>query len=410
MATNSALKRLEQTTFKLRALLNITLAINENLTQDELLQRYEDMLHRDLNIGKLLLFKRGVTWKCILNKGYSEEFVQNIDVQKDLLKYEEISFDWGKKAESSLDTYDIIVPVQHKGTPIAFVIIGDVDEDSEGVSPIIKHLNFIQTLSNIIIVAIENMRLFNESLRQEAMKKELELASKMQSMLIPHESVLPKNKRVYMTAFYHPHLEVGGDYYDYIELSKDEVGFCISDVSGKGISAALLMSNFQANLRALYTHEISLPALIEKLNERVINSANGEKFITLFVGKYNFKTRELEYINAGHNHPFLYRKDLNELVYLDKGCVGIGMLDEIPVIRKGSITIEGPAKVLCYTDGLIELLDGKGVSFGTGEIEECLMNNFPIQTNIERIIERQGILEGSAKIFDDISILGIEFF
>lgn len=410
MATNSALKRLEQTTFKLRALLNITLAINENLTQDELLQHYEDMLHRDLNIGKLLLFKKGDSWRCILNKGYSGEFVRKIDVEKDLLKYDEISFEWANKSESTLGTYDIVVPVQHKGNPIAYVIIGDVDEDTEGVSPIIKHLNFIQTLSNIIIVAIENMRLFNESLRQEAMRKELELASKMQSMLIPNQGSLPKNKRVYMTAFYHPHLEVGGDYYDYIELSKDEFGFCISDVSGKGISAALLMSNFQANLRALFSHEISLPALIEKLNERVINAANGEKFITLFIGKYNFKTRELEYINAGHNHPFLYRKDLNELVYLDKGCVGIGMLDEIPVIRKGSITIEGPAKVLCYTDGLVELLDGKGVSFGTGEIEECLMNNYPIQENIDRVINKQGIIEGSAKIFDDISILGLEFF
>ncbi|MBN2484690.1 MAG: SpoIIE family protein phosphatase [Bacteroidales bacterium] len=410
MASNTAIKRLEQTTFKLRALLNITLAINENHTQEELLQHYIDLLHSDLNIGKLILFKRDESWKCIINMGYSNEFIDNIDVEKDLLKYDEISFDWKSNTESNLGTYDIVVPIQHKGIPIAFIIIGDVDEDSEGVSPIIKHLNFIQTLSNIIIVAIENIRLFNESLRQEAMRKELELASKMQSMLIPHQNSLPKNKRVYMTAFYQPHLEVGGDYYDYIELSKDEIGFCISDVSGKGISAALLMSNFQANLRALFSHEISLPALIEKLNERVINAANGEKFITLFIAKYNFKTRELEYINAGHNHPFLFRKDLNELVYLDKGCVGIGMLDEIPVIRKGSITIEGPAKLLCYTDGLVELMDGKGVSFGTGEIEECLMNAYPIQENIDRIISLQGIIEGSAKIFDDISILGLELY
>lgn len=410
MVKNSAIKRLEQTNFKLKALLNITLAINENLSQDNLLERYVDLLHNDLNIGKLILFKLEDNWKCILNKGYKESFVTNIDVEKDLLQYEEISFDWSSNKTSSLGTYDIVVPVQHKGIPIAYVIIGDIDEDTEGVSPIIKHLNFIQTLSNIIIVAIENIRLFNESLRQEAMRKELELASKMQSMLIPSESILPQTEKIHMTAFYHPHLEVGGDYYDYIELRKDEIGFCISDVSGKGISAALLMSNFQANLRALFSHEISLPALVEKLNERVINSANGEKFITLFIAKYNFKTRELEYINAGHNQPILYRKDVNELTYLDKGCVGIGMLDEIPMIRKGSVTIEGPAKILCYTDGLVELMDGKGVSFGTGEIEECIFNGKPIENNIQTIIEKQGILEGSTKIFDDISILGVEFF
>lgn len=410
MGKNTAIKRLEQTTFKLRALLNITLAINENLSQEDLLKSYTELLHKDLNIGKLLLFKFGENWRCILNKGYTQDFVDQIDIEKDLLQYDEISFEWGNGKNSGLGKYDIIVPVHHHGKPIAYVIIGDIDEEGEGVSPIIKHLNFIQTLSNIIIVAIENMRLFNESLRQEAMRKELELASKMQSMLIPNQGVLPQNERVNMTAFYHPHLEVGGDYYDYIVLNKDEIGFCISDVSGKGISAALLMSNFQANLRAMFTHEISLSALVEKLNERVINSANGEKFITLFVAKYNFKTRELEYINAGHNQPIMYRKDINELTFLDKGCVGIGMLDEIPMIRKGSITIEGPAKILCYTDGLVELMDGKGVSFGTGEIEECIINKKPMAENLQTIIKKQGILDGSASIFDDISMLGVELF
>jgi sigma-B regulation protein RsbU (phosphoserine phosphatase) len=299
--------------------------------------------------------------------------------------------------------------VINKGKPVAYVIIGDLEE-GEGVSPIIKHLNFIQTLTNIIVVAIENIRFFKESLRQEAIKKELELASKMQNMLIPSTSILPRNEKIWMTTFYLPHFEVGGDYYDYIPLGKNEFGFCIADVSGKGMSAALLMSNFQANLRALFTPDISLDALIEKLNERVMFSANGEKFITLFVGKFNYKTRELDYINAGHNQPMLYLKKKKELKLLSRGCVGIGMIDEIPLIRKGSETIEEPAKIICYTDGLVELIDEKKISFGTKEIEDCIINNHSIDQNIEAIIKKQGIREGSASIFDDISILGIEFF
>jgi sigma-B regulation protein RsbU (phosphoserine phosphatase) len=238
----------------------------------------------------------------------------------------------------------------------------------------------------------------------------MELASKMQNMLIPNSSILPKNDKICMTAFYLPHLDVGGDYYDYIQLNRNEFGFCIADVSGKGMSAALLMSNFQANLRALFTYDISLDALIEKLNDRVLHSANGEKFITLFVGKFNYKTRELEYINAGHNQPMMYFKSKRELMLLNKGCVGIGMIDEIPIIRKGSLTIEEPAKIICYTDGLVELIDGKQVSFGTKEIEDCIMNGHSIDENIQAIIRKQGIFEGSAAIFDDISILGIEFF
>lgn len=404
----ASIKRLQLTTFKLRALLNITQAINENLTQNQLLERYEELLTKDLNISKVLVFKYEDTWKCILKSGDIGATFESIDVEKDLLPIDEISF-VTSTSNAPLNDFDIVIPVINKGTPIAFVIIGDIEE-GEGVSPTIKHLNFIQTLSNIIIVAIENIRLFKESLRQEAFKKELELASKMQNLLIPNQENLPRNKKVHVTAFYHPHFEVGGDYYDYLELSKDEFGFCISDVSGKGMPAALLMSNFQANLRALFTHEISLAALVEKLNERVMHAAGGEKFITLFLGKFNFKTRELEYINAGHNHPILYLKKKKTLALLNKGCVGIGMLDEIPMIRKGSITIEENTKILCYTDGLIELLDGKGISYATKEIEECLTNDKGIESNIADIIEKQGIIDGSASIFDDISIFGIEIY
>jgi phosphoserine phosphatase RsbU/P len=390
-------------------LLNITQSINENLTQDELLSRYASILMEDLSIGKLVLFKLDETWKCILSAGVTDNSVTLIDVQNDLLPFDEIAFVSSVQTEN-LSNYDIIIPIIHNGKHIAFVIIGDIDEEGEGISPTIKHLNFIQTISNIIIVAIENIRLFNESLKQEALKKELELASKMQNMLIPHTNILPKNDSIRMTAFYHPHFEVGGDYYDYIVLDKDEVGFCISDVSGKGMSAALLMSNFQANLRALFTHEISLIALVEKLNDRVLHAANGEKFITLFIAKYNFKTKELEYINAGHNQPILYQKNSKKLSFLDKGCVGIGMLDEIPIIKKGSFSIEEPTKIFCYTDGLVELMDGRGVTIGTTEIEDCLRNPESMEDNINTIIKKQKILDGSTAIFDDISILGIELF
>ncbi len=407
MASKASIKRLKLTTFKLRALLNITRSINENLTREELLSRYEDILRNDLKIGKLILYKLEEDWKCILSSGIIRK-QPDIDVEKDLIQYEEITFLTGIKSKA-LTNYDIIIPVIHKNKHIAFVIIGDIDEDSEGISPTIKHLNFIQTISNIIIVAIENIRLFKESLKQEAIKKELELASKMQNMLIPNIKSLPKNEGIEVTTFYHPHLEVGGDYYDCISLSDHEIGFCISDVSGKGMSAALLMSNFQANLRALFNNEISLEKLVCKLNDRVMHAANGEKFITLFVARFDSSNKVFEYVNAGHNQPILYSKSNKTLTFLDKGCVGIGMLDEIPVVNKGAFVIEGPTKLLCYTDGLIELLEEDEVSFGTNFIEGEIKNDDPLKVNIDEIIAKQGILKDSANIFDDISILGIEF-
>ena len=410
MAGANIPERLKISTFKLNALLTITQAINENLPQNELLQHYEKMLKEDLNIGKMLIFKyNGIAWECLLSSGIKENSSLELDVEMELLKYEEITFITSKSISLN-EPFDIVIPVYNNNKPLAFVLIGDIEEEGEGVSPTIKHLHFIQTLSSIIIVAIENMRLFQESLRQMAMKKEMELASRMQSMLIPNNSELPKNKDIWISAFYHPHLDVGGDYYDVIALNNNELGFCIADVSGKGISAALLMSNFQANLRALFTSEISLPTLVEKLNERVLKSANGEKFITLFIGKYDTVTHELEYINAGHNHPILFETVSKNLVFLKEGCVGMGMLDEIPVIRKGVFQIKETTKLLCYTDGLVELMDDKEVEFGTNLLEQHLSNNLNILESINSIIEDQHILSGNKAIFDDITMLGVEFY
>jgi phosphoserine phosphatase RsbU/P len=405
--SNPPIKRLRLSNFKLNSLLAITQAINENLTTDELLSRYEELLKNDMNIGKIVLFKFSGNWDCILRSGLEEKSISKISVTKDLFVFREITFVTSLHI-AVLEDFDIVIPVYKNNAALAYVLIGDIEE-GEGVSPVIKHLHFVQTLSNIIVVAIENIRLFNESLRQEALKKELELASKMQSMLIPRTETLPKNEKLHLTAFYHPHFDVGGDYYDCIILNKDEVGFCIADVSGKGISAALLMSNFQANLRALFTHEIALPALVERLNERVISSANGEKFITLFVAKFNYRTNELVYINAGHNAPILYKVHSKKLQYLKSGCVGMGMLDEIPTIKPETIIITNHTKLLCYTDGLVELLDEKEVGYGTQLIEEMLSNNQTIEANIDSIIKKQRILEGSTAIFDDITMFGAEF-
>jgi len=408
MAKKSSLQRLKLYSFKLNALLEITQAINANLSIEELLDKYRSILQDELNIGKIVIFKLNGAWEKILASGIKKDDIADIDIERDLIHFKEITF-----VTSSINTklkgLDIIIPVITQDAPIAFVLIGDIEEEGEGVSPVIKHLHFIQTISNIIIVAIENIRLFNESLRQEAIKKELELASKMQSLLIPDKNSLPRNEFLQVTAFYHPHYDVGGDYYDCIKLNKNEFGFCIADVSGKGISAAILMSNFQANLRALFNQNISLEKLVTELNERVMRSASGEKFITLFIGKYNIPQKKLEYINAGHNPPLLFEKKKKKLNLLHSGCVGMGMLDELPFIKKGELILDEPTKMLCYTDGLVELIDENGVELGTARLEKHIRNTGKIEENIQEIIVSQKILTGSPAIFDDISILGIEF-
>lgn len=410
MSQTSSSKRLRQSTFKLNALLTMAQAISADLKTENLLQRFKTILNDDLGIDRVLFYKKEETWELLLKSNCPDSIIEKIDVERDLITFNEITI-ISTVESSALQELDIIIPVIQNNTPLAFILIGDTNDQEKGVSASIRHLNFVQTLSIIIFVAIENLRLFYKSLEQEAIRKELELASKMQNMLIPSPESLPKNDKVKITTHYQPHYEVGGDYYDVIELSPTEIGFCIADVSGKGISAALLMSNFQANLRALFTHEIQLTKLAEKLNERVMATAKGEKFITIFIGRYNLQKHHLEYINAGHNPPLLYNKFSKQITQLTSGCVGLGMLDEIPMMNVGSILINQPSKLICFTDGLVEFLSENKIEYGTKTIESDISNSLTLEENIAHIIETHSKQSENNNIvlFDDISILGLEF-
>lgn len=408
MASKSSIKRLKFCNFKLSSLLEITNAINLNLSINELLEKYSELLINELRIGKILVFAYSETWQMMLEYGVEKNEIDKINIPDDFLKYEEITLTSSSESVE-LSVFDFIIPVFHDTNPIAYVLIGDVEEEQEGVSPTIKHLHFIQTLTNVIFVAIENKRLYNESLKQERIKKEMELASKMQSMLVPDSENFPQNEYLQVKSFYLPHFDVGGDYYDFEQLSENEFFFCIADVSGKGMSAALLMANFQASTKGYLHAGLSLPNLIEKLNQRVIKNAQGEKFITFFVGKYNYQTRILKYVNAGHNPPFLIDNYTRKLQILSNGCPGVGMLDEIPFIKEGEILIKNPSKLISFTDGLTELENGNHEEIGLAEIEKAIKMPGDIETTINSLKNSLYLEKSNPFLFDDITILGIDF-
>jgi len=409
ISSKASVKRLQFCNFKLDFLLKITQAINDNLSTEDLLEKFVTTLKNDLNIGKILVYSFNKEWNCILQWGFEKSISEKIGVESDLFPYTDISYITTTDNEL-LAAFDVIIPVYHHEKPIAYVIIGDIDEERAGISPTIKHLHFIQTLTNVIMVAIENKRVFQEYLRQEKIKRELELASKMQAMLIPSPDSLPHTDDLFVSAYYSPHFDVGGDYYDFIQLDEKTFGFCVADVSGKGFSAALLMSNFQANLRALFTPKDRLNQLVEKLNIKVMKSANGEKFITLFIGKYDAESKELQYINAGHNPPVLYNKETKKCQLLTNGCIGVGMFDEIPKIVEEKIELAKGSKLVCFTDGIVEMEDDNQVEFGTIYIEKVIAESRKMDTIIEDIIEELNQFRGKNEFFDDITIMGIDFF
>ncbi len=400
-STNKPITRAKMMEAKLNSLLEITRAINHNYSTTELLEIFENVLSHQLNIGKLVLFSNsGGGWRCLLKYGMGDAVIK-IDVVKELYHIKEITLmDFAPKATNH--SFDIVVPVYHKDKPLAYVLIGDLNEEKIEMSPTIRHMPFIQTLTNIIVVAIENKQLAKETIRQAAMKKELELAWEMQSMLFP--SSLPNNNLLEIDAIYMPHQQVGGDYYDFIQLNENEVAFCMADVSGKGVAAALLMSNFQANLRVLFNHTTSLTDLVNELNSKVMASAKGEKFITLFIAKYNMVTKILSYVNAGQNPPLLLSD--KSVSFLRVGCTGLGMFDELIKVKEGIVNLENGATIICYTDGVVEVENENEEDFGVERLRDLLTENSNMKMKDLNLLIKKTLIEhkGVKPYIDDIAL------
>lgn len=393
-------KRIQLGKFKLDTLLEITKAINNNLSKDELIELYKNVLLKELKIGKLLLFSHNdKEWTQELCIGINSN---DIDVREDLLDITQINV-LSNPTNKKLKTFDVIVPVFHKSKPLAYLLLGDFDGEKIEVSPIIKHLTFIQTLTNIIIVAIENKRLYKENLDQIAIKKEMELASEMQTMLFPRN--LPNNEEIEVAANYKPHQLVGGDYYDFIVLNRDEIAFCIADVSGKGVPAALLMSNFQASLRSLIKRTSSLSELVIELNKNILANANREKFITAFIGKYNIQTRNLQFINAGHNPPILLIG--HQFKKLFEGSTVLGVFENLPSVTEKNITIPKDAILTCYTDGVVEQTNSNDDEFGMENMESSVLQNKEKSINniVSAITLKLEEYKADQEYHDDIALL-----
>ena len=157
-------------------------------------------------------------------------------------------------------------------------------------------------------------------------------------------------------------------------------------------------------------HNASLTELVKQLNANVFNSAKGEKFITFFIGRYNAKTRELHYVNAGHNPPFLLH---DKVVYmLNEGCTGLGMFEELPFVSPGKVFIPENALLHCYTDGVIEVENDAGEEFGLERLREFLISKMNTETFEElhrQLVNKLFAYKQSRSYTDDITLLSCRF-
>lgn len=403
----SAIERLAATKQQqMKSLQDITEAINHNMPIYALVKIYENILRAHQGIGKVVLFvkENEETWKCELVSETAQKIENVYGCIKALSRILTIQATHQHEL-GQLNEFQFVIPVLHKKEPVGFALIGGINETSGDA--IEDKLKFIQTITNIIVVANENKKLFKSQLDQMLMQKELRVAEEMQKMLVPRQ--LPTDDMVEVAAYYKAHKSIGGDYYDFIKLGDDEVAFCVSDVSGKGISAALLMANLQANLRALITRNYPLEQLVDILNTKIREITQGEKYITFFIGLFDYKTRRLKYVNAGHTSSLLNNSgDISEL---DKGCTILGMFEMLPFVNTGEVILHPNAVIVNYTDGLSEASDPDGNLFESERIEAFLKLNAHLTVNQfnEQLIDEMLRFTKGTEFDDDLTLLTIRF-
>jgi sigma-B regulation protein RsbU (phosphoserine phosphatase) len=402
--------RINRLNSKLDILLETTNAINSNKSAKELLDQYRNTVENDLQIRRLVLFMQIENiWSCALQYGVGEDYSNDIELFEQVSNKNEVIY-LREQDNKKLRNFDFLIPVSNDEKPLCYLLIGDIDENELRMSPSIKHRTFVQTLTNIVAVTIENKALFNRSLRQERIDTELQLAAEMQSLMVG--SGTQEYPLFEVATYYQPHQAIGGDFCDFIPLGDDEAFFCMADVSGKGVSAAFIMATIQAHLKALIEHtNWTLEGLVKQLNKKVNELSQGDRFITIFFGYFHYPTRMLHYINAGHNPPFVISS--GEATFLEEGTVGIGMLPELPFINKGQLKLSRNALLVMSTDGVLELENSENEEFGSERLCAMMIEKEPYLEKtddaISHIVHAMDLHRGNMPYFDDTALLCCRF-
>src|SRR5438445_5814726 len=199
--------------------------------------------------------------------------------------------------------------------------------------------------------------------------QELEIAKQVQARLFPQ--TLPPLRTLDYAGVCLQAREVGGDYYDFLNLGRERLGLVVGDISGKGIAAALLMANLQANLRSQCAIALDQPQrLLRSVNQLFYENTTDSAYATLFFAEYEDKARRLRYANCGHYSPLLLRRD-NTLERLNSTCTVLGLFQEWDCSIEELRLAAGDILAL-YTDGITDSFNQAGEDFGEHQLIEAL--------------------------------------
>jgi sigma-B regulation protein RsbU (phosphoserine phosphatase) len=254
---------------------------------------------------------------------------------------------------------------------------------------------------------LENARLTDRVVEQEKLRRDVALAAEVQRRLLAEQSL--DTPAASLAALNLPARSVGGDYYDFLKLDGNRIGIALADVAGKGVPAALIMSVVQATLRVISSEpDVSLPQLAARMNHFLYRSTGSSSYATFFYAEFDARTRELRYVNAGHNPPYLLRVgiDAPTVEELPAGGTVIGLFPNADY-EESSVTLKSCDLLAVFTDGVPEALNPADEEFGEERLKALLgqIVHLPVDEISARLAQEMRNWIQEAAQYDDLTFL-----
>ncbi|MBL8228022.1 MAG: PP2C family protein-serine/threonine phosphatase [Bryobacterales bacterium] len=298
----------------------------------------------------------------------------------------------------------LLIPMRTQQELIGLIVCGP---RMRGMKYREADLEFGAGLAAQAAVAFENAWHFQDTLARQQLEKELAVAANIQRDLFP--KALPKLAKIDIAARNRQAKQVGGDYYDVLPFSgtgpEDPHVMCVADISGKGVSAALLMSTIQATLRTLLRRESSLVEIAGVTNELLYATTPSNKFATAFLCAIEPATGQCRYVNCAHNASVLLRAD-DTVEMLDGPGLALGLFP-MRTHKEAQFELKPGDVLALYSDGVSEAQDLVSDEFGTDRLTECMRakRHEPASAIVDHVFEAIDAFAGEAPQFDDITLM-----
>ncbi len=232
-------------------------------------------------------------------------------------------------------------------------------------------MKVLTTLASVAAIRVQNARLMEQQMERVRLERELQVASEIQQRFQPASAPIVTGYELQGISF--PCYEIGGDYYDFIQRDNGKLIVALGDVSGKGPSAALLMSSLHAAVHAHSDTHNSLAKTIGAVNRYLVDSTPANRFVTLFYAELDPKNGSLAFLNAGHNPPLICHAG-GTMEQLAAGGLPLGIMANAD-FREGKTRLRPGDVLVIYSDGVSEAVNPKGEEFGPTRLYETVSRN-----------------------------------